>query len=79
MRNKILSVFASYCDAYLEYANNPYVYDDFVEHYWLDEEEAQNLLIAVRAFKKEGGCWREIDYWYNHLFGRRHEISTPCY
>lgn len=62
---KILEVFRTYADAYLEYVNNWIVYDGFVEYYELDRGESFMLLDAVIQMKVHEGKWIELDYYYN--------------
>lgn len=68
MRNKkILEVFRTYTDAYLEYVNNWVDYDRWAEWYEIDYAERQKLLDAVNEMRKSGkdGSWSELDYFYN--------------
>lgn len=62
---KILEVFRTYTDAYLEYVNNWIDYDNFVEFYELDSGESFMLLDAVIQTKANNGKWTELDYYYN--------------
>lgn len=62
---KILEVFRTYTDAYLEYVNNWIDYDNFVEYYGLDSSESSMLLDAVVETKAHKGKWVELDYYYN--------------
>lgn len=64
---KILQVFRTYTDAYLEYVNNWVDYDRWAEWYEIDYAERAKLLAAVKELRKSGkeGSWRELDYFYN--------------
>lgn len=64
---KILQVFRTYTDAYLEYVNNWVDYDRWAEWYEIDYAESQKLLDAVNEMRKSGkdGSWSELDYFYN--------------
>lgn len=62
---KILEVFRTYADAYLEYVNNWIDYDNFAELYELDSMESSMLLDAVVEMKAQKGKWTELDYYYN--------------
>lgn len=64
---KILEVFRTYTDAYLEYANNWIDYDNWAEFYEIDYAESQKLINAVNEMHKreKGDSWRELDYFYN--------------
>lgn len=64
---KILQVFRTYTDAYLEYVNNWLDYDRWAEWYEIDYAERQKLLDAVNEMRKSGkdGSWSELDYFYN--------------
>lgn len=64
---KILEVFRTYTDAYLEFVNNWLDYDKWVNWYEIDYAESQKLLNAVNEMRKSGkdGSWRELDYFYN--------------
>lgn len=64
---KILQVFRTYTDAYLEYVNNWVDYDRWTNWYEIDYAESQKLLDAVNEMRKSGkdGSWSELDYFYN--------------
>lgn len=64
---KILEVFRTYTDAYLEYVNNWLDYDKWVNWYEIDYAESQKLLNAVNEMRRRGkdGRWSELDYFYN--------------
>ena len=64
---KILQVFRTYTDAYLEYVNNWLDYNKWANWYEIDYAESQKLLDAVNEMRKSGkdGSWRELDYFYN--------------
>lgn len=64
---KILQVFRTYTDAYLEYVNNWLDYNKWANWYEIDYAESQKLLDAVNEMRKRGkdGSWSELDYFYN--------------
>lgn len=64
---KILQVFRTYTDAYLEYVNNWLDYNKWANWYEIDYAESQKLLDAVNEMRKSGkdGSWSELDYFYN--------------
>ena len=62
---KILEVFRTYCDAYLEYLNCFYTVEAFESFYDLDPNEVNALMVAARATRSEGGSYREIDWSMN--------------
>lgn len=64
---KILQVFRTYTDAYLEYVNNWLDYNKWANWYEIDYAESQKLLEAVNEMRKSGkdGSWSELDYFYN--------------
>lgn len=62
---KILEVFRTYTDAYLDYLNNWLNYHNWVEYYGFSFAESQSLLNAVDEMRKDNGKWRELDYYYN--------------
>lgn len=64
---KILQVFRTYTDAYLEYVNNWMDYNKWANWYEIDYAESQKLLDAVNEMRKSGkdGSWSELDYFYN--------------
>jgi hypothetical protein len=68
MGNKrILDVFRTYTDAYLEYVNNWISYDTWAEFYGFDQNERERLLSAVNLMKSQDfECrWTELDYYYH--------------
>ena len=64
---KILEVFRTYTDAYLDYVNNWLDYNNWAKHYGFTFTESQTLLNAVNEMRKDGreGTWIELDYYYN--------------
>lgn len=70
---KILEVFRTYADAYLEYVNNWIDYDNFAEYYELDSMESSMLLDAVIEMKKHEGKWAELDYYYNVVSNKNYK------
>ena len=63
--NKILDVFQTYCDAYLEYINNFLTVEAFESFYNIDPNEVNALMVAAKATRHEGGTYREIDWSMN--------------
>lgn len=76
---KILEVFRTYCDAYLEFLNNFISGSRFCEWYELDETEFQNLLKAVEEVKKYNGRYCEIDYYYNAITNSEYTEKEAIY
>lgn len=74
---KILEVFRTYTDAYLEYVNNWINIGNFAEFYGFSEMETQRLLDAVKLMRENNidGRWVELDYYYNKLHNR--DCSEP--
>ena len=64
---KILQVFRSATDAYLEFKNNFITREAFVEFFNLDEKEADNLFAAARFVKDHQGFYSEIDHYFQVL------------
>lgn len=64
---KILQVFRSATDAYLEFMNNFITREAFVEFFNLDEKEAYNLFVAARFVKDQQGFYSEIDHFFQIL------------
>ena len=66
---KILQVFRTYTDAYLDYVNNWLDYNKWAEYYGFSFTESQTLLNAVNEMRKEGieGTWMELDFYYNKI------------
>ena len=64
---KILEVFRTYTDAYLDYINNWLDYNKWAEYLGLSFTESQTLRMAVKEMRKDGreGSWIELDYYYN--------------
>lgn len=64
---KILEVFRTYTDAYLDYVNNWLDYNNWAEYYGFSFTESQTLLNAVNEMRKfnRDGFWAELDYYYN--------------
>lgn len=73
---KILEVFRTYTDAYLEYVNNWIDYDNFVEYYELDSIESYMLLDAVTETKANNGKWTELDYYYNVVSNKNYKQQS---
>lgn len=76
---KILEVFRTYTDAYLEYVNNWIDYDEFVEYYELDSIESYMLLDAVVETKAQKGKWTELDYYYNVVSNKNYKQKQSIY
>lgn len=64
---KILQVFRSATDAYLEFKNNFITREAFVEFFNLDESEADNLFTAARFVIDQQGMYSEIDHFFQVL------------
>ena len=62
---KILQVFNTATDAYLEYKNNFLTREKFAEFFNLDEKELDRLFCAATEAKEEGISWMTIDYYFN--------------
>lgn len=76
---KILEVFRTYCDAYLEFLNNFLSGSCFCECYELDEKEFIYLLKAVAEVKKHNGRYCEIDYYYNSITNSGYSERSSIY
>lgn len=64
---KILQVFRTATDAYLEFMNNFITREAFVEFFNLDEKEVDNLFAAAKAVKDSQGVYLEIDHYFQIL------------
>ncbi len=64
---KILQVFRSATDAYLEFKNNFITREAFVEFFNLDVNEADNLFAAARFVIDSQGLYSEIDHFFQIL------------
>lgn len=64
---KILQVFRTATDAYLEFKNNFITREAFVEFFNLDEKEVDNLFAAAKAVKDSQGVYLEIDHYFQIL------------
>ena len=64
---KILQVFRSATDAYLEFKNNFITREVFVEFFNLDGSEADNLFAAARFVIDHQGLCSEIDHFFQIL------------
>ena len=64
---KILEVFRTYTDAYLDYINNWLDYNNWAKHYGFTFTESQTLLNAVNEMRKDDreSPWMVLDYYYN--------------
>lgn len=65
MKRKILEVFRTYCDCYLEFLNNFISGETFCEFYELDSDEWLYLLKAVKMLRENEGRFTELDYYYH--------------
>lgn len=65
MKKRILDVFNTYADAYLEYVNEFISMNAFIEHYELDKTEVDILFEAAKDVKAENMKWLAIDYFFN--------------
>lgn len=61
---KILQVFRTATDAYLEFKNNFITREAFVEFFNLDGKEVDNLFAAAKAVKDSQGVYLEIDHYF---------------
>lgn len=66
-KKKILQVFRSATDAYLEYVNNFITKEKFTEFFELDETEVDNLFAAVQKVREKRGLYSETDYFFQKL------------
>ncbi|MCR4773046.1 MAG: hypothetical protein K5854_01635 [Prevotella sp.] len=69
MAKKILSVFSTAADAYLEYVNSGSTMEEFMEAFNLERNEVQRLIVAAHRARKitthYKGKWLDLDYWFN--------------
>ena len=72
MKKKILQVFNTYVDAYLEYVNNFLTKEYFTEFFDLDETEVDNLFFAAKECKDSGTSWCCLDYFYNRSYNKKY-------
>lgn len=66
-KKKILQVFRTATDAYLEYANNFVTKESFAEFFNLDETEVDNLFKAYKKVRDKEGIYSEMDYEFQIL------------
>ena len=79
-RKKILKVFRSYCDAYLEYVNNWLTWEKFVEFFELDEKECENLLQAVKMMNaQDNTAYNSLDYFYHKVANTKFSEKNSCF
>lgn len=76
---KILEVFRTYCDAYLEYLNNFLTSSCFCDYYELDKTEFNCLVKAVAEVEKHNGRYCEIDYYYNTITNSEYTEKKAIY
>lgn len=69
---KILQVFNTATDAYLEYVNNFLTREKFAEFFELNEKEVDNLFFAAQEAKEQGISWICIDYYFNRLSNKKY-------
>ena len=62
--NKILSVFKTYCDAYLCYMNDFITMQGFIEYFNFSEKEVETMFNARQKIGKDE-TWRCLDYYVN--------------
>lgn len=67
MEKKILEVFRTACDAYLEFRNNFLTLNNFARYYNLDREDVDSLYKAYQMTSENNGIYKEIDYYYQKL------------
>lgn len=66
-KKKILQVFRTATDAYLEYVNNFMTKEFFTEFFNLDETEVDNLFKAYKKVSDKDGICSEIDHEFQIL------------
>lgn len=71
-KKKILQVFNTYTDAYLEYVNNFLTKERFADFFNLDETEVDNLFYAVTECKNNESQWVCLDYYYNRSYNKKY-------
>lgn len=69
---KILDVFNTATDAYLEYVNNFLTKEKFTEFFDLEEEEVDNLFYAAQETKENELPWVCLDYYFNRLTNKKY-------
>lgn len=77
---KILEVFRTYTDAYLDYVNNWISYDTWAEFYGFDQNERERLLSAVSLMKSQDCLrWTELDYYYHIANNKDYTETTSIF
>ena len=72
---KILDVFNTATDAYLEYVNNFLTKEKFTEFFDLEEEEVDNLFYAAQETKENELSWVCLDYYVPQRSERKRKIT----
>lgn len=67
MEKKILEVFRTACDAYVEYLNNFLTLTFFAKYYNLERDDVNTLYKAAQMTNENNGTYKEIDYYYQKL------------
>ena len=62
--NKILDVFNTATDAYLEFRNNFGTKECFTEWFDFDEKEVNILFEVANEVRESDNSWRTIDYFF---------------
>lgn len=78
MAKKILEVFNTATDAYLEYKNKFITKEKFTEFYDLDEDEVEALFKARKCLM-EGDTWMCIDYYFQKDINKNYTERTIHY
>lgn len=82
MRKPILSIFNTYCDAYLEFRNNFLTPEAFVETYGIDENEFKDLLDARKIQHETKNAKfpiMTIDYFFNTVHNKNYTETSTHY
>ncbi len=83
MAKKILSVFSTAADAYLEYVNSDSTMEEFMEAFNLERNEVQRLIVAAHRARKitthYKGKWLDLDYWFNQTHVQSKHFDPTLY
>lgn len=71
-KKKILQVFNTATDAYLEYKNNFLTKECFTEFFNLDETEVEELFYAVQEVRDIDIPWMCLDYYFNRRTNKKY-------
>lgn len=69
---KILKVFNTATDAYLEYRNNFLTRERFTEFFDLNKKDVDELFNAVQEAKERENSWTTVDYYYNRRTNKKY-------